>query len=60
MKMVGSRDYYVTYNEQPMPDGKYHIGEGGRWGWKLGRGYKTAEAAKKAAIKLAGTDKFEG
>lgn len=58
MKMVGSRDHYFTYNEQPMSDGKYHIGEGWRWGWKLGRGYKTAAAAKKAAIKLAGTDEY--
>ena len=58
MKMVGNRDNYVTYDERQMPDGKYHIGTGGRWGWKLGRGYKTAEAAKKAAIKLAGTDEY--
>jgi hypothetical protein len=42
-----------------MPDGKYHVGEGGTWGWRLGKGFKTVAGAKRWAIRQAGTDTYK-
>ena len=59
MKMVGNRDRYYTWDEKPMFDGKYHVGEGGRWGWRIGKGFKTLAGARRWAIKMAGTDTYD-
>lgn len=59
MNTVGNRNHYYTWDDTPMPDGKYHVGEGGTWGWRLGKGFKTIAGAKRWAIKQAGTDTYK-
>lgn len=58
MNRVGNKYHYYTWDEQKMPDGKYHVGEGGQWGWKIGKGFRTIAGAKRWAIKQAGVDTY--
>lgn len=59
MNKVGDRFFYYTWDERKMPDGLYHVGTGGQWGWKIGKGFKTVTGARKWCIKQAGTDKYK-
>lgn len=58
MNMVGDSFHYYTWDDHKMFDGLYHVGEGGYWGWRLGKGFKTVGGAKRWAIKHAGTDTY--
>lgn len=59
MNMVGNRYHYYTWDSYQMPDGLYHVGEGGNWGWRLGKGFKTEAGARRWAIRQAGTDTYK-
>lgn len=59
MLRFGNARHYWTVSLKPMPDGKYHVGEGGTWGWKLGKGFKSLDGAKRYAIKQAGTNTYQ-
>ena len=58
MNMVGDSFHYYTWDDHPQFDGLYHVGEGGLWGWRCGKGFKTAAGAKRWAIRQAGTDTY--
>jgi len=58
MLYFGNKHRYWTVDLTPMCDGLYHVGEGGSWGWTLGKGFKTVNGAKRYAIRQAGTDTY--
>ena len=58
MHRVGTSDLYYTYYDQPRPYGGYWVGRGTKYGWDMVKVFKTAAAAKKYAIRMAGTDTY--
>lgn len=50
-KTIGDRYHFYTYDLEPGWDGKYHVGEGGSWGWEHKGAFKTAKAARSWALK---------
>lgn len=48
---TGTQYRYFTYDLEPRPDGKYHVGEGSRWGWTHKGAYKSVKAAKNWAVR---------
>lgn len=52
LNKTGDRFHYYTYDTEPnRVDGKYHVGEGGPWGWTHKGAFKTAKSAKSWAVK---------
>lgn len=52
---VGNPNHYYTYDLEPdRMDGKYHVGEGGTWGWQHRGVFKSARGAKNWAVKRNG------
>lgn len=58
MNMVGTAACYYTWDSEKGHDGLYHVGEGGHWGWHIGKGFKTLAGARRWAIRMAGTDTY--
>lgn len=50
-KTIGDRYHFYTYDLEPSADGKYHVGEGGPWGWRHKGVFKTAKGARNWALK---------
>ena len=50
-KTIGTKTHWFTYDLEPAPDGKYHVGEGTPWHWEHKGVFKTAKGARNWALK---------